>query len=253
MKRIIAIALALVMVVAFSAVAFADGPKGNGPQGGPGMGGQIQRGGMNGQNGQQPPEMPNGEAPQGGFEQNGQQPPEMPNGEAPQGGMNGQNGPMGGPGMGGQDPINAMFDAVNALEDETVKANIEALMQAEFDAIVAERDAEDKDAAAEVVAAAREALGNAPGMGGMNGFDPINAIFEAVNALEDETVKANIEALLQAELDAMEAERDAEDKDAAAEAVAATREALQAALAEAGIEFTMPEMGGQQPPELPNK
>ena len=99
--------------------------------------------------------------------------------------MNGQNGPKGGPGMGGQDPINAMFDAVNALEDETVRANIEALMQAEFDAIVAERDAEDKEAAAEAVAAAREAL--------------------------------------------------------------------QAALAEAGIEFTFPELGGQQPPELPNK
>ena len=175
MKRIIAIALALVMVVAFSAVAFADGPKGNGPQGGPGMGGQIQRGGMNGQNGQQPPEMPNGEAPQGGFEQNGQQPPEMPNGEAPQGGMNGQNGPMGGPGMGGQDPINAMFDAVNALEDETVKANIEALMQAEFDAIVAERDAEDKDAAAEVVAAAREALQAALTEAGIEaGFGPMD-------------------------------------------------------------------------------
>ena len=46
---------------------------------------------------------------------------------------------------------------------------------------------------------------------------------------------------------------DAGDKEAAAEAVAAAREALQAALAEAGIEFTMPEMDGQQPPELPNK
>ena len=109
----------------------------------------------------------------------------MPNGKAPRGGMNGQNGPKGGPGMGGQDPISAMFDAVNALEDETVRANIEALMQAEFDAIVAERDAEDKEAAAEAVAAAREALQNA--------------------------------------------------------------------LAEAGIEFTFPELGGQQPPELPNK
>ena len=169
MKKIMAIALALVMVVAFSAVAFADRPKGNGPMGGHGMGGQMQMGG----------------GPQGDFEQNGQQPPEMPNGEAPQGGMNGQNGPKGGPGMGGQDPINAMFDAVNALEDETVRANIEALMQAEFDAIVAERDAEDKEAAAEAVAAAREALQNA--------------------------------------------------------------------LAEAGIEFTFPELGGQQPPELPNK
>lgn len=327
MKKILAIALALVMVVAFSAVALADGPMGNGTQGGPSMGGQMQMGGgpqgspmgngLKGSqmgSGQQPPEMPSGEAPQGGFEQNGQQPPEMPNGEALQGGfeqngqqppekpdgedmapheggINGQNGPMGGPGMGGQDPLNAMFDAVNALEDETVKANITELMQAEFDAIVAERDAEDKDAAAEAVAVAREALqaalteagieagfgpmdgqgrmdgqppmdgqdqmGNAPGMGGMNGFDPIGSILEAVNALNDETVKANIEALLQAELDAMEAEREATDKEAAAETVAAAREALQAALAEAGIEFTMPEMGGQfngqQPPEMPGK
>lgn len=133
MKKITAIALALVMVVAFSTVAFADGPMGNGPQGGPGM------------------------------------------------------------------------------------------------------------------------KGNAPGMGGMNGFDPINAIFDAVNALEDETVRANIESLMQAEFDAIVAEREAEDKDAAAAAVTAAREALQAALAEAGIEFTMPEMGGQQPPEIPNK
>ena len=189
MKKIMAIALALVMVVAFSAVAFADRPKGNGPMGGHGMGGQMQMGGgPQGdleRNGQQPPEMPNGEASQGDLEQNGQQPPEMPNGKAPRGGMNGQNGPKGGPGMGGQDPINALFDAVNALEDETVRANIEALMQAEFDAIVAERDAEDKEAAAEAVAAAREALQNA--------------------------------------------------------------------LAEAGIEFTFPELGGQQPPELSNK
>ena len=92
-----------------------------------------------------------------------------------------------------------------------------------------------------------------PGMGGMNGFDPINAIFDAVNALEDETVRANIESLMQAEFDAIVAEREAEDKDAAAAAVTAAREALQAALAEAGIEFTMPEMGGQQPPEIPNK
>ena len=90
----------------------------------------------------------------------------------------------------------------------------------------------------------------APRMGSQ---DPINAMFDAVNAIEDETVKANIEALMQAEFDAIVAERDAEDKEAAAEAVAAAREALQTALAEAGIEFTFPELGGQQPPELPNK
>ena len=331
MKKIAAITLALVMVVAFSASAFADGPMGNGHMGGPKdnqmqmgggpMGGpqdnQMQMGGgpMGGpqdnqmqmgrgtmdrpqDNAQQPSEMPNGKTPQGTFEQNNQQPQEMPSAEVPQGGFeqngpqttgddmtprqgagNGQNARMGAPSMGSQDPINAMFDAVNAIEDETVKANIEALMQAEFDAIVAERDAEDQDAAAEAVTAVREALqaalaearvevgfGPMKGHAAMNGltppgnerndqmgsvperdsgFDPINAIFEAVDALEDETVKANIEALLQAELDAMEAEREATDKEAAAEAVAAVREALQAALAEAGIEFTMPEMNGQ--------
>lgn len=251
MKKIAAIVLALVMVVVFSATAFADGPMGNVPMGGPQggqmqmgdghtgrpqggqmqmdgrpmcgpQGGQIQMGGSfmgNPQddqmqqgwqqdNGQQPPKMPNGEAPQGFFEQNNQQPREMPSGEIPLGGFeqngqqpaggdmappqrsrNGQNAPMDNRGMDGQDPITALFDAVNAIEDETVKANIEALMQAEFDAIVAERDAEDKDAAAEAVAAAREAL--------------------------------------------------------------------QSALAEAGIEFSMPEMGrpfqGQQSPQIPNK
>ena len=57
MKKIIAVAMALALVVAFSAVAFADGP-----MGGPGMGGQMQMGG----------------GPQGGL-MNGKQPPEMPN------------------------------------------------------------------------------------------------------------------------------------------------------------------------------
>ena len=57
MKKIMAFAMALVMVVAFSAVAFADGP-----MGGLGMGGQMQMGG----------------GPQGGL-MNGKQPPEMPN------------------------------------------------------------------------------------------------------------------------------------------------------------------------------
>ena len=215
MKKIIAIALALVMVVPFSAVAFADGPKGNGPMGSPGMGGQMQMGGGPrgnfGQNGQQPPEMPNGEAPQGGFEQNGQLPPEMPNGDAPQGGFE-QN---------SQQPL-------EMPSGEAPKGGMN-----------------------------RPTGG--PGMGGMNGFDPINAIFEAVNALEDETIKANIEELLQAEFDAIVAERDAEDKEAAAQAVADAREALLSALAEAGIEMnfgaseSLPEMpDGQQMPEMPS-
>ena len=72
-------------------------------------------------------------------------------------------------------------------------------------------------------------------------MDPINAVFDAMNSIEDETVKANIEALMQAEFDAIEAERAASteaEKTAAAEAVTAAREALQKALAEAGFEMT---------------
>lgn len=321
MKKITAIVIALMMVMVFAATSFAEGPMGNGPMGAP-QGGQIQMGGghMGGpqgdqmqqgwqqDKGRQSPEMPHGETPQGSLEQNAQQPPEVSSNETPKSDLeqngqqqtgdvttprrgegNGQNGHMSNRGMDGHDPINAMFDAVNAIEDETVRANIEALMQAEFDAIVAERDAEDKDAAAEAVSAAREALqaalanagiefgpkasqvpmngmtppdgkksdkmGNAPELG--IGFDPINVIVEAVNALEDETVRANIEALLQAELDAMEAEREATDRENAVEAVAVAHEALQAALSEAGIEFAKPEMGrqfqGQESPQILNK
>lgn len=236
MKKIAAIVLGLVMVVVFSATAFADGPMGSGPAGGP-QGGQMQMGGgpmggprggqmqmggssmgrpQDGQmqqgwqqgNGQQATEMPNGEASQGSFEQNGQQPPELPSGKTPQRGFE-QNGQQ---------------QAVDGLTPPQ---------------------------------GARNGQNGHMGSREMAGQDPINAMFDAVNAIEDETVKANIEALMQAEFDAIVAERDAEDKDAAAEAVAAAREALQAALAEAGIEFAMPEMGrqfqGQQSPQIPNK
>ena len=86
------------------------------------------------------------------------------------------------------------------------------------------------------------------------GMDPMNQILSAVNELEDEDVRANIEALMQTHLDAMEAERNAEDDDAraeAAEAVAAAQDALSKALSAAGIDIGMEAPDGQQPPEKP--
>ena len=86
---------------------------------------------------------------------------------------------------------------------------------------------------------------------GPGGMDPMNQIISAVHELENEEAKANSESLMKAHLDAMEAERNAEDDDAralAAEAVAAAQEALDEALAAAGIEVSM----DQQPPEKPD-
>ena len=170
--RIAAAAMALVMVVALSATVFADGP-----QGGPQMGGMQQQ--MNGgpQGGMRMPQggFDQGSPSQGNFGQdqqmggfnqdgpmNGQQPPEKPEGDedrTPP--ADGQNVPMG---PGGMDPINQIISAVNELENEDAKANIESLMKAHLDAMEAERNAEDDDAralAAEAVAAAQEALDEA--------------------------------------------------------------------------------------------
>ena len=211
--RIAAAAMALVMVVALSATVFADGPQGGpqmggmqqqmngGPQGGmrmpqggfdqgsPSQGnfgqdqqGAAQMGGMQ----QQMNVGPHGgmQMPQGGFDQgspsqgnfgqdqqmggfnqngpmNGQQPPEKPEGDEDRTPADGQNGPMG---PGGMDPMNQIISAVNELENEDAKANIESLMKAHLDAMEAERNAEDDDAcaeAAEAVAAAQEALDEA--------------------------------------------------------------------------------------------
>ena len=115
--------------------------------------------------------------PQGGFGQNdGQQPPEKPEGDEdrtpPADGENGfgQNGPMG---RGGDDPMNRIISAVNELEDESVKSDLEALMQAHLEAMEAKRNAEGDDArgeAAEAVAAAREALNQALTDAGIEGM-----------------------------------------------------------------------------------
>ena len=186
--RIAAAAMALVMVVALSATVFADGPQG-GPQmggmqqqmnGGPHGGMRMPQGGFDqgspsqgnfGQdqqmggfnqngpmNGQQPPEKPDGEDM---TPPDGQQPPEKPEGDEDRTPADGQNGPMG---PGGMDPMNQIISAVNELENEDAKANIESLMKAHLDAMEAERNAEDDDAralAAEAVAAAQEALDEA--------------------------------------------------------------------------------------------
>ena len=175
-KRIAAVALALVMVVAFSATAFAEGPQG-GPNQGTEMGSAPQGGmRMNGQ-------------PKDNFNQNGQQPPEKPEGE---------------------DDMTPPDDGKAPMDDKAGR----------------------------------------PG-----GMDPMNQILTAVSELEDDSVRENLEALLQAQLEAIEAERTAADEEAraaAAEAVAAAQDALNAALAEAGIEVNMDApMDGQEPPEKP--
>ena len=209
-NRIAAAALALVMITLLSATAFADGPQG-GPQqggfqqdrqmGGPQQGGFSHDPQMNdplqggfGQDWQM------GDPQEGGFGKD-RQPPELPeddeDGTPPYDGENRQRGPMNG-----------------QLPPE----------------------------------------GNNPmGPGGM---DPMNQILSAVDELEDEDVRANIEALMQTHLDAMEAERNAEDDDAraeAADAVAAAQAALNEALSAAGIDIGMEAPDGQQPPEKPDE
>ena len=206
LRNRIAVTLSLIIILALSATAFAEGPKGspqmdrmqsgqqmNAPQDGMQMNspqGDMQ---MNGpqsgfpsdrQPGDFSQDMPNG-APQGSFGENGgQQPPEKPEGEEPP--------------VDGQQPP----EKPEGEEDRT------------------------------------------PPSDGENGFgpngqmprgdrDPMSQIFSAVNELEDEEVKANIESLMQAHRDAMDAERNAEDDDAraaAAEATAAARDALNEAL-----------------------
>ena len=169
--KLIAVVLSLIVIAALSATSFAEGPQGGMPQGNmqPGQPGGPQ-GGMQMN---QPMGAPHGDfgqnqqmgAPQGDFSQNnGQQPPEKPEGDddrtPPANGNNdfGMNGQMQ---RGGPDPMNEILSAVNELEDEDVRANIESLMQAHRDAMDAERNAADDDAraeAAEAVTAAREAL-----------------------------------------------------------------------------------------------
>lgn len=227
--RIAATAMALIMVVALSATAFADGP-----QGGPQMGGMQQQ--MNGgpQGGMQ---MPQGGfdqgAPQGSFGQDQQGAPQMGGMQgSPSQGNFGQDQQMGGFNQNG--PMNGQQPPEKPDgEDITPPDGLQPPEKLEGD--------EDRTPPAD----------GQNGPMGPGGMDPMNQIISAVHELENEDAKANIESLMKAHLDAMEAERNAEDDDAraeAAEAVAAAQEALDEALAAAGIEVSM----DQQPPEKPD-
>ena len=227
--RIAATAMALIMVVALSATAFADGP-----QGGPQMGGMQQQ--MNGgpQGGMQ---MPQGRfdqgAPQGGFGQDQQGAPQMGGMQGnPSQGNFGQDQQMGGFNQNG--PMNGQQPPEKPDSEDMTPPDVQQPPEK------LEGD-EDHTPPAD----------GQNGPMGPGGMDPMNQIISAVNELENEDAKANIESLMKAHLDAMEAERNAEDDDAraeAAEAVAAAQEALNEALAAAGIEVSM----DQQPPEKPD-
>ena len=217
--RIAAAAMTLVMLTSLSAVAFADGP-----QGGPQMGGMQmnqQMGGNGPMGGMQ------GAPSQGGFGQDQQM-------DAPQGGF-GQDQQMGAPqeGFGQDQQMGAPQGGFG--QDQQMGAP-----QGGFDQNGPMNGQQPPEM-------------NGQKMPG--GMDPMNQIISAVNSLEDEDVKANIEALMKEHLDAMEAERNAEDDNAradAAETVAAAQTALDEALTAAGIEITMEAPNGQQPPELPD-
>jgi len=257
--RIIAVVLSLAVIAALSATAFAEGP-----QGGPQMGGMQQdqqmggpRGGMqqggpqnsfqqNGQQGDFGQGMQMGNAPQmGGFGQDQQM------GNAPQGGF-GQDQQMGNAPQGGFGQDQQMGNAPQMGgfgQDQQMGAPRGGFGQNDGQQ-PPEKPEGDED--------------RTPPSDGENGFgpngqmprggrDPMNQILDAVNELEDDEVKANIESLMQAHRDAMDAERNAEDDDAraeAAEATAAARDALNEALTAAGIEVGMEAPDGQ-PPEMP--
>lgn len=172
LTRLSAIAVALVLLAALSAAAFADGPQNGRTQGNMQMGQQMggPRGGfdqgqMDGQFGGFDQGRRDGfdrNGPMSGRQdsQDGQQPLEIPEGDEAatppaDGRRNGQKG------RGSKADMNQIFSAVNELEDETVRENIENLMQAHRDAMEAVRNAEDDEArtaAAEAEAAAQEAL-----------------------------------------------------------------------------------------------
>ena len=243
--RIAAAAMTLVMLTSLSAVAFADGP-----QGGPQMGGMQmnqQMGGNGPMGGMQ------GAPSQGGFGQDQQMGvPQDGFGQdqqmgAPQGGF-GQDQQMGAP-QGGFD----QDQQTGAPQDGFGQDQQMGAPQGGF--------GQDQQMGAPQGGFDQNEPMNGqqpPEMNGQKmpgGMDPMNQIISAVNSLEDEDVKANIEALMKEHLDAMEAERNAEDDNAradAAEAVAAAQTALDEALTAAGIEITMEAPNGQQPPELPD-
>ena len=221
-NRITAVALALVMISSLSATAFADGP-----QGGPQQGGFQQDRQMGGPQ-------------QGGFQQDWQM------SDLQQGNF-GQDRQMGGPQQGGFQQGRQMGDPQQGGFGQDRQP------------LEVPEDDEDTTPPSDGENRQRGPMnGQLPPEGnnpmGPGGMDPMNQILSAVDELEDEDVRANIEALMQTHLDALEAERNAEDDDArakAAEAVAATQAALNEALSAAGIDIGMEAPDGQQPPEKP--
>ena len=234
-RLITAVVLSLVMIVALSAAAYADAPQG-GPQDGFGWDQQMggPQGGLSGigsMAGQEPPEMPEGDdigmppfSGESGFggngETNGQEPPEKPEGDESRMPPFGEESGFGGNGeTDGQEPP----EKPEGDEDRTPPADSEN------------------------------------GFGGnrpmdRDGRDPMNRIITAVNELEDEEVRSDIESLMKAHLDAMKAERNAEDDEAraeAAQAVEAARDALNQALTDAGIDGMEAPADGQELPERP--
>ena len=147
-KHIIAVVTVLVMIAALSVTAFADGPQ---------MGGQAPQ--MGGQASQMDRQMKghNGFDQQTVPEENGQT--GVPTGGGPMRGRNGFS-----RGNHQSRAMDQFMAAMNGIEDEEVKANLEGLMQSYLDALDAERKAEDDDArteASEAVAAAKDALDEA--------------------------------------------------------------------------------------------
>lgn len=139
------------------------GPMG-GPQGGFEQGGFGHFGGFGpmdggrgfgkteGEDGQQPPEKPEGE--------DGQQPPEKPEGEDDLQGPDGK-GPFGGRrGPGGPGFRGGLEAGIDALEDETVKAELQKLLEDVHQAMEAFRTADDdsREAARTALEQARAAL-----------------------------------------------------------------------------------------------
>ena len=217
------------------------------------------------------PEMPSGEAPTGEM-------PEMPNGETPTGerpempgGKGGRDGQMkDGKGMKGIN-TDEIKTAVEALEDEETKANLETLLS-DFEAAKSALDearkdgSEDIDTYIEAEKSAMEALRSAldeagidtrPQLpdgnkqkdikqgGNMRGI-ATDEIKNTIEALEDGDVKSNLETLLndyetaKAALDTAMEEK-SEDIDTYRDAEMKAMEALRNALDEAGID-TRPEL-----------
>ena len=199
-KHIIAVVIVLVMIAALSVTAFADGPQ-MGEQA-PQMGGQT-------------PQM-GGQTPQMGGRHRGFDAQTAPD----------ENGQAGGPADGGQMKDHKGFD---------------------------QQTAPDENGQAGVPAGGGKMRDHNRGNRQSQAMDQFMA---AMNGIEDEEVKANLEGLMQSYLDALDAERKAEDEDArteASEAVAAAKDALDEAFADAGIELSVPDCHrghGKQPGEV---